>query len=143
MAGKKDDLIDLVINENVSAIQILEDRLGISEDEVIELINELVDEGGLVGTLTDDGKRFFKSEVKLSAAPAIEREDAPPDFMRFNTKPGIITAIIGFIMVGAGVTVNSYAADPIEQNFAAILIFLGIFVAIVGLYCLAQRKTPA
>ena len=143
MSEKKDELVDLVLNENVSAIQILVDRLGITSDEVIDLINDLLKEGKLNGTITEDGSRFFKSDVKLSEAPTIERSEDLPDFMSFNSKPGMVTAIIGFIIIAAGVIVNTYSSDALEQNFAAILILLGMLIAFTGLYCLSQRKTPA
>ena len=120
MSEKKDELVDLVLNENVSAIQILVDRLGITSDEVIDLINDLLKEGKLNGTITEDGSRFFKSDVKLSEAPTIERSEDLPDFMSFNSKPGMVTAIIGFIIIAAGVIVNAYSSDALEQNFAAI-----------------------
>ena len=143
MSEKTDELVDLIINENVSAVQILEDRLGITSDEVVELIKELLETGKMNGTLTDDETRFFKSDVKLSDAPTIERDDEPPDFMSFNAKPGIVTAIIGFIIIAAGVVVNSFSTDALEQNFAAILIFIGMIIAFVGLYFLSKRKTPS
>ncbi len=143
MSGKKDELVSLVMNENVSAIQILVDRLGITSDEVIKLINELLNESKLDGTLTEDGTRFFKTDVKMSEAPAIERDEDPPDFMSFNAKPGIITAIVGFIVIAVGVIINSLSSDVLEQNFAAILILLGLFIAFSGLYFLSKRKTPA
>lgn len=143
MSGKKDELVDLVMNENVSAIQILVDRLDITSDEAIELINELLGENRLNGTLTEDGTRFFKTDVKLSKAPTIERDDDPPDFTSFNSRPRIVITIIGFIIVAAGVIVNSFSTDAVEQNFAAILILAGIFVAFTGLYLISKRKTPA
>lgn len=143
MSEKEDELIDLIMNENVSAIQILVDRLEIISDDVIELINKLLDEGKLKGSLTEDGVRFFKSEVKLSKAPAIERDDGPPSFMNFNARPGIVAALVGFIIIAAGLIVNTYALDAIEQNFAAVLILVGLIITMVGLYLLSKRKTPA
>ena len=143
MSGKKVELVDLVMKENVSAIQILVDRLELTSDEVIDLIGELLEEGKLHGTLTSDGARFFKSEVKLSDAPAIERNVAPPSFISFNTRPGIITAIIGFILIAVGIIVNANSQDIIEQSFAATLLLFGILILLSGLYCLSQRKTPA
>ncbi|MHA1965809.1 MAG: hypothetical protein ACXACG_11680 [Candidatus Thorarchaeota archaeon] len=143
MSEKKDELIDLILNENVSAIQVLVDRLGITPDEVIDLINELLEEGKLKGGLTDDGVRFFKSEVKLSDAPTIERDDGPPSFMNFNTRPPLVIVVIGIIIIAGGLIVNAYAGDAAEQNLAAILIFCGLSIIMIGLYCLSQRKTPS
>ena len=143
MSEKRDELMHLVMNENVSAIEILVTRLGLTSDEVIKVINELLDSGELKGTLTEDGKRFFKSDVKLSQAPTIERTIAPPTFVGFNTKPALATALVGFLIIAGGVVVNANAADVTEQNFAAILILVGLFITIAGLYCVSQRPTPA
>ena len=143
MSDKKDGLIDLVMNKNVSGIQILADRLKISTEEAIELINELLEDGKLNGTLTEDGSRFFKSDVKLSAAPTIEREDAPPSFMDFNTKPAIATVVVGIIIMVFGLVINAFALDVVEQNFAAVLIFVGLMIFLAGLYIISRRKTPS
>ena len=143
MSGKTDELIDLVMNENVSAIQILVDRLEITSDEVIDLINELLAEGKLNGTMTEDSKRFFKSDVKISDAPTIAREESPPDFLSFNTRPAIMVSSIGFIVVAAGIISNLITDNIIGQNLAAILILIGLFIAFAGLYRLSQRKTPS
>lgn len=143
MSDKKDELIDLVLMQNVSGIQIFADRLQITTEEVIELINELLEEGKLNGTLTEDGSRFFKSDVKLSAAPTIERDDVPPSFLSFNTRPAITIVILGFIIIVSGLVVNAFAFDVIEQNFAAVLIFVGLMIILSGLYYISQRKTPS
>jgi hypothetical protein len=143
MSDKKEQLIDLVMNGNVSGIQILVDRLEIESEEVIKLIHELLEEGRLSGSLTEDGRRFFKSEVKLSEAPTIAREDSPPDFLSFNSKPAIATAIIGFLIMAVGLIINSMATDFVEQNFATMIIFVGLIVAMTGMYCVSQRKTPS
>ncbi len=143
MSEKKDEMIELIMNQSVSGIQILTDRLEITSDEVIELINELLEEGELKGTLTEDGTRFFKSEVKLSAAPTIGRDDDQPDFMTFNARPAIVTMIVGFIIIVLGLIVNVFALDVVEQSFAAILIFFGLMIFFAGLYLLSRRKTPS
>ncbi|MFW9964290.1 MAG: hypothetical protein ACFFCX_12040 [Candidatus Sifarchaeia archaeon] len=143
MSEIKQELIDLVMNENVSAIQIIADRLEITTPEVIEIISRLIDAGELHGTLTEDGNRFYKSEVKLSKAPKIEREESPPSFLSFNTRPAIVTIIVGIVVLSGGVIVNAFAVDVIESNFAAILILIGIIIIVIGLYSLSKRNTPS
>lgn len=143
MSERKQELIDLVMKENVSAIQIIADRLEIATPEVIEIIKDLIDAGELHGTLTEDGNRFYKSDIKLSKAPKIEREDTPPSFLSFNTRPATVTMIVGIVVLSGGVIVNAFAADVIESNFAAILILIGIIIIVIGLYSLSKRKTPS
>ncbi len=139
----KDKLIDLIMRENVSAIETMANELETTSEEVIEILSKLVESGDLSGLLTEDCTRFYKSTVKLSGAPKIEREEKPPSFMTFNTKPAIAIASVGFLLIAAGVIVNAFAADIIEQNFAAVLILFGLIIAMSGLYCFSQRKTPA
>ncbi|MHA2027194.1 MAG: hypothetical protein ACXACG_00035 [Candidatus Thorarchaeota archaeon] len=141
MAGKKSELIELVNKENVSAIRILADRLDTEPDEVRTLIEDSLSEGTLVGSMTEDGERFFKSEIKLSDAPVIPSEVKVPDFMKFNSRPGIAISIIGFAIIVLGLFVNSFGLDIIEQDFGAIIVFVGIIILFTGLFCLSRRKT--
>ncbi len=143
MSQKKQELIDIIMVENVSAIQIIESRLAITSEEIISLINELLKTGELKGTLTDDGSRFYKSVVKLSDAPKIERDETLPSFMSFNTRPALITSTVGILLISGGLLVNTFAGDIIESNFAAILILIGIIILMIGLYTLSKRKTPS
>ncbi|MBN2230069.1 MAG: hypothetical protein JW779_10825 [Candidatus Thorarchaeota archaeon] len=142
MEDKKQLLIQIIMEENVSAIVTMGERLGIDPDDVITMIGNLVSEGRLNGTLTEDKVRFFKSSVKVSEAPVIPREDKPPSFLNYNTKPGKLTALIGFIIIAAGLVVNSFATTIEEANFAAIVIFFGLLVLFAGLYFIARRNSP-
>ncbi|MFX1579438.1 MAG: hypothetical protein ACFFBJ_07285 [Promethearchaeota archaeon] len=143
MSDKKEDAMNLILKGNVSAIQILSDRLEIAPDEVRKIIEELIEEGRLKGSLTEDGKRFFKREVKLSNAPSINREEKPPDFLNFNARPAITVAIVGILIIAAGLIINSIITDIVGQNIAAVLIFIGLCVTMVGMYLFSQRKTPS
>ena len=62
MEDKKLLLIQLIEEDNLSAIETFSDKLGISKEDVIALLKELQTEGKLQGTLTSDEKRFFKSQ---------------------------------------------------------------------------------
>ena len=143
MSEKKDRLIHLIMNENVSAIATLVDELLMTSDEVIELIKSLLETGELNGTLTDDEQRFFRINVKISEAPSIEREDAPPSFLSFNTRPPMVLAIIGLIITIGGLVANIFAGNFTEQSIASILIFVGLIIMICGLFSISQRKTPS
>lgn len=143
MTEKKAELITLVNKENVSAIRIMADRLEISPEEVRELIGELLAAGTIQGSMTDDGERFFKSEIKLSKAPAIPIGNQTPTFMKFDTRPGIITSITGLVIIAFGLIVITNALDIVENDFGAIVIFAGMIILFSGMYCLSQRKTPA
>lgn len=142
MSEKEKKLVSLVVELNVSAIVTLSEKLEIEPEAVIEMINELISDGKLQGTITEDGKRFFRSDAKVSDAPVIEREDTIPEFLSYNTRPGYIVAIIGAVILVSGGIVNVNAADAVEQNFAAGLFLLGLAVLFAGLYYVARRNTP-
>ncbi len=142
MEDKKEKLVSLIIDHNVSAIVKFSEKLELDKEEVIELLNELVAEERLHGSITDDGTRFFRSDAKVSTAPVIEREENLPEFLSYNTRPGYIIALIGMcILVAAGVTSVS-APDITQQNFGAVLFFVGLVVLFVGAWFVARRKTP-
>ena len=142
MSEKKEMLVNLIVKLNVSAIITLSEKLEIEPEAVIELIDELITEGKLKGTVTEDQKRFFRSDAKVSDAPVIEREDRMPEFLSYNTKPGYVIAIIGALILVGGVLVNANATDAPEQSFAAGLFLIGLAILFSGLYFVARRKTP-
>jgi len=142
MEDKKQLLIQLIMEDNLSAIETYSDKLGISREDVVALIRELQVQGKLHGTLTKDEKRFFKSEVRVSEAPVVAHEEEEPLFLKFNSRPGLITAFVGFVIIIAGLAVNSFPAIQNASNVAAILIFIGLSILIVGLFLVSQRKTP-
>jgi hypothetical protein len=142
MSEKKETLVKLIVELNISAIVTMGEKLEVAPEEVNELINELVSEGKLQGTITEDGKRFFRSNAKVSDAPVIEREKTLPEFLSYNTRPGYVIAIIGAIVLGGGAIVNSYATDAAGQNIAAAVFLIGLLILFVGLYLVAMRKTP-
>ena len=142
MTDKKSELVELVNKENVSAIRIIGDILEIAPEEVIEFIKELLVTGTIEGSLTDDGERFYKSEIKLSDAPVISSGPQTPSFLNFDTRPGIITSIIGLVIIILGVILNSNVLFIMEQDLGAIVIFLGIISLFSGMYYLSRRKTP-
>jgi len=142
LEDKKSELVKLISEQNISAIVTLSERLSINTEDVIVLINELLSMGELEGSLTDDSSRFFKSSVKVSIAPVISREDELPSFLTYNTRLGKIVTLIGFLVLAGGLIVNAFAQDIQEQNFAAILILLGLLVFFIGLYWITRRGTP-
>ena len=142
MNENKEKLVNLVIEHNVSAIMILSEKLKLDPEAVIELINELISEDKLHGMISEDSVRFFRSDPKVSDAPVIHRDDKLPEFLSYDTRPGKVIAIIGFIvLIGAGL-VGYYATDVNEENFAAILFFVGLAIFLIGLYMVTKRDTP-
>jgi hypothetical protein len=142
MEDKKSQLLKLILKENISAIVTMSEKLDAKPSDVISMINTLLSTGELEGSLTEDGSRFFKSSVKVSAAPLIHREEEPPKFLSYNARPGKVIAVIGFLVLIGGVIINAIASNADVQNFAAILMLIGLPVFLIGLYLIARRGTP-
>jgi hypothetical protein len=139
---KKSQLKQLILKENISAIVVISEKLSIDPETAIAMIDELITEGQMIGSFSEDKSRFFKSAVTVSKAPVIPREEKPPEFMSYNSKPGKVMASIGFLILAGGVIINAFATDIQEQTFASILILIGLLVFLIGLYSIARRGAP-
>ncbi len=144
MSEVKDQIVKIITDGDLSSIQIISDRVGRTPEETIVAIQQLIAEGKLHGKVTDDGKRFFKEEVDISQRPVIEREKDDPDFLKFNPRPGLIVAVIGFVILLSGIIGYLSAADVDfeAQSFWAVVLFFGIAINMVGCYYLGTRRTP-
>lgn len=143
MTDKKEILLDMILKQNVSAIVTMSEKTKSESEEVIKMLDELVSEGRLHGSVSEDSTRFFRGDAKVSTAPVIHREEKEPEFLTYNTRPGYATAIIGALILAGAVVVNIYANDQAEQDFGAILFLVGIVILFVGLLFVAKRKTPS
>lgn len=142
MNANKKKLVNLIVEHNVSAIAILSEKLELDQDTVIELINELISENDLHGMISEDGVRFFRSDAKVSEAPVIHRDEKLPEFLSYDTRPGKVIAIIGFIVLIGAVLINSYATDVPEQNFAATIFVVGLVIFLSGLFLATKKQMP-
>ncbi|MFW9911512.1 MAG: hypothetical protein ACFFEU_03520 [Candidatus Thorarchaeota archaeon] len=134
-----------MVEDNISSIQLMSERLGIEMDEVVSILNEMIVEGTLEGQVTPDGLRFFRKDVEVSKAPKIEVVDEVPAFLRYDSRPGKIIATIGLaiLLIALGA---SYIASEIQSstllNQAIVMIGIGILLMIIGGYQVGRRPTP-
>lgn len=142
MDGKKDKLENLVRKENVSALQVMQNELEISYEETLTLLQELIAENRIHGNISDDGLRFWRSDVRVSKAPVIPRNDTLPEFLSYDTRPGKGLSIVGCIIEIIAIVVFTYAADAVERDFGAIIFFIGLVLLLSGLYCISRRNSP-
>jgi hypothetical protein len=143
MDEAKSKLVSLVNDKDISAVQLMADRLGIDEDGVRKLLIESVEEGLLDGHISEDGRRFFKSKVNVQATPETVEQEYVPEFMKYNTKIGKLVAYIGImIMVLAGAFIIFLSDSVYYQNLGLVLLLVGLIIALAGLYWIGRRKTP-
>ena len=141
MTDSKKVIQDL-IEDNVSATEIMSSRAGIPKDEVVAILETLLNEGTIKGHLTSDGERFFREDAKVSEKPSIPGEIDEPAFMSYDTRPGRIIATFGFIIVIVGLVIVSIAADFVMQNIAAAVLLVGTALLLGGCYHIGRRKAP-
>ena len=130
------------MEKNVSAIQTFSEKIGLPKEDVVKLIKELQSQGKLNGILTSDEKRFFKSDVHVSKAPVIERDENEIDLFKFDYRPGLVIASVGIIIIVVGASLNYFSLIQDATDFSAILFFVGLCILMIGLLLIARRKTP-
>jgi len=144
MTDLKERLVHLVTANDLSSVQMMSSKLGIPEEEVRIILTELTQEGTLNGYLTEDGKRYFKHDAKVSEAPVIQGREDVPDFMKFDTRPGKIAALFGMVVAVIGAYGLMISGNNLQiENFGAVLTLIGVAVTIAGFYYLSMRKTPS
>jgi hypothetical protein len=137
------ELVRLVMEEDLSAIPIMARRLGITEEAVCAALEQLVRAGDLKGHITEDGSRFFRNDIQVADRPAVSHEDMLPDFMKYDTRPGKVVAVIGlFVLVTGYVMMIAASQDIGIENWGMTVIFLGLVLMIGGCCQISQRKTP-
>lgn len=143
MTEMHDHILKLIKEGTLSSIELISKKVGVTEEETIEIIEELIKVGKLDGHFSEDKKRFFKSDVKLSEAPAIPRDEKEPDFIHYNTRPGKILIIIGFItLLIGGIGLLVFQADILAQEQFSVIALFGIIIMMAGGYQIGSRKTP-
>jgi hypothetical protein len=124
----KQEIAQLISN-NVSAIPLIAEHLHINESEVILKLEELVEEGILKGTISEDGLRFYRSDVKM---PTISDEtvvEVQEDNSMFMIPKAII--VTGIIMFFAGqIFTRVFAEGTALRETSAGLVLLGLIAII-------------
>ena len=139
----KERLVHLIMQLDLSAIQLLAGEIGLTEEETRELLVEILREGLIDGYITDDGKRIFKNRVDVSDKPVIQGKEKLPDFLSYSTTPGRVVAIIGFLVVIAAIIILATSGGIIyNENLGTGLLLLGVLVTLFGCYWVGRRKTP-
>jgi hypothetical protein len=126
-------LHDIVSVAKISSVEMICEQTGIDEDSARTLLQDLVNAQVVSGRFSEDGKRFFLSDVKISDAPVISREERNLEIKKTNTKTakliglgGFFTLILGWILRGlTGIHQGM-------ENAGVALFMIGFVVMTVG-----------
>ncbi|MFW9847564.1 MAG: hypothetical protein ACFFF4_00385 [Candidatus Thorarchaeota archaeon] len=128
----KQEIVRL-ISSNISAIHLVAEHLKVSDEVVSSLILELVEEGKLKGTISEDGLRFFRSDVKMptiSNEPVEEEQKGNPMFI---IPKAIVTMGIAMFIAGQIFTRVFAQGTPLQETSAG-LVLLGLIAIFGGLF---------
>jgi hypothetical protein len=126
-------LTKLVTEQNMSSVTILSEYLGIDEDTARVYLQDLVETGELKGYITEDGSRFFKSDVRVTSAPIVSsHDDWNPE--THDTKIGKIIFVTGIAFLATGqVLPRLFSSEDLNVGLGAALAMFGFVVILVGL----------
>jgi polyhydroxyalkanoate synthesis regulator phasin len=140
----KSSLYETVAFGKVSSLEMISDLTGLKEELVHEAIEELVKEGTLEGSFTEDGKRFFLDNVKKSAAPLTGTHDTKQEVKKANTLTAKLVVITGIIMLVAGQIMRSLIAiHPGLDNAGSAMFMLGLAVLLAGWFQFSRLNPPS
>ena len=134
-------LTRLVAEQNMSSVTMISEQLGIDEDLTRVYLQELVETGELKGYITEDGSRFFKSDVHMTSAPIVAlHEEWIPE--THDTRLGKIIFVVGIVLIVIGQAgPRILVRDPLSVGFGAALAMIGFVILLGGLASLGCRSS--
>ena len=138
----EEELVNLVNYEGYSSILFISERLDVNQDTVLELIQKLMDSGELQGTLSEDNTRFFKSDVKISTAPALPNHEPNITVETPNIKLGLYAIVAGIVIIAIGLLLPAFILELADSGGNAAVVISG-FAALLGGLCYVSRGGAA
>lgn len=140
----KTRLCQIVLDNRISSIEKLSKLAGAEEEEAITALQELVSEGSLAGKFTDDGSRFFLSDVKVSDAPILETADVGYEIEVKDSKVSKMVMLSGMILMATGFILRGLTAfSQIVENAGGVVIMVGLAVLIIGWMMFSRLNPPS
>lgn len=140
----KTRLYTLVAEHKMSSLDKISGMVGTDEEEVRSMLKELVDDGNLKGFFTEDGQRFFLSEVRVSSAPVADTKDKGYEVARGDTRngrivliSGLMTLIVGYIFRGLTLYGNSM------ESIGSAVFMMGLGVLLAGWLMISRAQPPS
>ena len=134
-------LVNLVNYEGYSSIEFLSDKLCIGEENVREMIKKLVAEGELQGSISSDGSRFYKSNVKVSTAPKIAKSESDITIETPSQKLGVYIIFLGIAIIATGILLPQFLSIDLMGGGVDFFIIISGFVALLSGLCYVSKGT--
>ena len=138
----EEKLENLVNYEGYSSILFISERLDVNQETVLELLQKLIDAGKIQGTLSSDNTRFFKSEVKISSAPALPHQEPVVTVVKPNVKLGLYAIVAGIVIISVGLLLPQFVFELAESGINAAVVMSGFATLLAGL-CYISRGGAA
>ncbi len=140
----KTRLCQIVLDNKISSIETLSEITGTEEEEARLALHELVSEGSLSGSFTEDGSRFFLSDIKVSDAPIIGLVDLEPEIEVQDSKLSKTVVISGIVMMAVGYLLRGLVAmGEIIVNSGSVLFMIGLAVLVGGWMMFSKINPPS
>jgi len=140
----KTRLCQIVLENKISSIETLSEITGTEEEEAKLALQELVSEGSLSGSFTEDGSRFFLSDIKVSNAPIIAPVDLGLELEVQDSKLSKIVVISGIVLMAVGYLLRGLVAmGEIMVNTGSVLFMIGLVVLIGGWMMFSKINPPS
>ncbi|MFX1484771.1 MAG: hypothetical protein ACFFCP_16460 [Promethearchaeota archaeon] len=139
----KTRLCQIIIESKISSIEKLSNLAGAEEDEAIQALQELISEGSLNGKFTEDGKRFFLSDIKVSSAPVIGPADPGLEIEVKDTKLAKSVFISGLVLMASGYIIRGLTGiSELIQSVGFGILMVGLVTLIAGWMMFSRRNPP-
>ena len=137
-------LCQVVLDNRISSIEKLSELTGMEEEEARIALQELVSEGSLVGKFTEDGTRFFLSDVKVSEAPILAPADVGYEIETKSSKVPKMVVLSGMILIAIGFVLRGLTAfSQILENAGGAVIMIGLATLMVGCMMFSKMNPPS
>jgi hypothetical protein len=140
----KTKLYQLVAESKMSSLDMISDMVGTDEEMVRAVLEELLEDGSLNGSFTEDGHRFFLSEVSISTAPKAAMQDKGYEVARADTRNGRMVLFTGLaMMIGGYITLNLTSIHAMMEHLGGAIVMIGLVVLIIGWLMISRADPPS
>jgi hypothetical protein len=141
MSEVKEKLVSFILKEDLSSIQLMSRRLGISKQEIREALDELVGDGKLIGYISKDEERFFRHDLKQPVKESKAVDDYSPESNGLDVRPGYFLIFIGIIILSIGSLFYYVAVNQEDIDLSSLMMFVGLVALLLGCYWVSRRRS--